>query len=384
MLLALLVLLFLLLSQFQCALAQGPATQTAAVDGAEGGIEDKLRKIDEMVVEQMGSLGVPAYCLTVIMNGRTVFHKPYGYADVRARIPTSNDTVFGLASLTKTFTAITLLTLVDKGLINLEDPLSKYVEGLTRPYRNLTLRQLASMTGGVPSQVSREVNWKDQLDILDHTPLVSEPGTQFLYSNFSYRLLGSVITRVTGRPFLDVVGEVILGPLGMQSTGTTVLLEQTGRVAQAYGDNQGQGPLRQIEYKSPAISFSAGMLASTANDLERYVYGLMSRRLLSPRGYRTLWYERPPLLTGQPSAWAFGWHSGVNETMGGQLVVSMNGGTPGVASSIIILPECNSAVIALCNLRKPPVYNIAKSAARIAFGRDGSSAAEAPTGFVGE
>lgn len=333
-------------------------------------VDQRLRNIDAMVLEQMQQQNIPAYCLTVIMNGRTVFHKPYGLANVRARIPATNDTVFGLASLTKTFTAFTLLMLVDRGLVNLDDPLGKYVDGLTPPYRQLTLRQLASMSAGVPKQVSPEVQWNKQIEILDHTPLVSEPGTQFLYSNFSYRLLGSVIANVTGRPFLEVVNESILGPFRMESTATTVLLDSTGRVAQAYGDNQGQGPLREIEYKNPAISFSAGMLASTSNDLERYVYGLMSQQRLSQNGYRTLWYQRPPLTTGEPSPWAFGWHAGSNPSMGGQHVVAMNGGTPGVASSIIILPGSNSAVIALCNLRKPEVYNIAKIAARIAFGTD--------------
>lgn len=371
--LLLLAALFLLVASIPCCDAQeaGAAqSRTTEVSAETIDVDQRLRMIDAMVLEQMQQQNIPAYCLTVIMNGRTVFHKPYGLANVRARIPATNDTVFGLASLTKTFTAFTLLTLVDKGLVNLDDPLCKYVDGLTPPYRQLTLRQLASMTAGVPSQVSREVQWNKQIDILDHTPLVSEPGTQFLYSNFSYRLLGSVITNVTGRPFLEVVSESILGPFRMESTATTVLLDSTGRVAQAYGDDQGQGPLREIEYKNPAISFSAGMLASTSNDLERYVYGLMSQQRLSPEGYRTLWYQRPPLTTGEPSPWAFGWHSGSNATMGGQHVVSMNGGTPGVASTIIILPGSNSAVIALCNLRKPPVYNIAKIAARIAFGTD--------------
>lgn len=350
-----------------------PPTQYDANAAAPDDLDQRLEQIDAMVTQELRNQNVPAYCIAVIKNGRTVFKKAYGFADVRRRRPNTINTVFGLASLTKTFTALTLLTLVDRGLVNLEDPLCKYIDGLTKPYRNLTIRQLASMTAGVPSVVSREVPWKDQLEILDHTPLVSQPGSQFLYSNFSYRLLGSVIMSVTHRPFLEVVGEVILEPLGMGSTATTTLLQPSGRVAQAYGDNQGNGPLLPIDYKNPAVSFSAGMLASTINDLERYVYGLMSGKMLSPDGYRTLWSYRPPLSTGQPSAWAFGWHSGNNNSMGGQHVVAMNGGTPGVASEIIILPDTNCAVIALCNLRKPPIYNIAKVAAKIAFGQNSSS-----------
>lgn len=331
-------------------------------------LDNRLARVDRMVAAQMGEQNIPGYSLIVMKDGRIVFKKSYGFADLESRRPATSDTIFGLASLTKTFTALTLLTLVDRGLIDLDSPVGKYIDGLSPPYRALTIRQLASMTGGVPRRLAREVPWKRQLPILDSTPLVSQPGSQFLYSNYSYRLLGTVIANVTGRPYLETVREIVLGPLGMQSTATTVLLQETGRVAQGYGDNMGRGPLRAIEYKNPAVSFSAGMLASTTDDLSRYVEGLLSRKMLSEKGYQTLWYQRPPLSTGAPSAWAFGWHAGTNEKMGGRYVVAMNGGTQGVASTIIILPESNSAVIALCNLRKPPVYAIARNVAHIVFG----------------
>ncbi|MBX9666536.1 MAG: beta-lactamase family protein [Candidatus Obscuribacterales bacterium] len=351
----------------------GPANPQSMVQGTAGGIasgdmSSRLSQIDGMVNQRMTALGVPAYCLVVIKNRQVVFQKPYGFANVDKQIPATNDTVFGLASLTKTFTALTLLSLVDRGLVGLDDPLSKYLDGLTPTYQSLTIRQLASMTAGVPKQLSQEVLWQEQMPILLNTPLASQPGSQFLYSNFSYRLLGSVIAKVTGRPYFEVVRETIFGPLGMDSSATTVLLQPTGRVAQGYGDNGGQGPLRAIAYKNPAISTAAGMLASTTDDLTKYVFGLMSGKLLSPAGYETLWKNRPPLSTGASSKWAFGWSAGRNPNFGGEFAVQMNGGTQGIASTIIILPETKSAVIALCNLRKPPVYDIAKVAARMAFG----------------
>lgn len=331
-------------------------------------LQSRLQRIDAMVVDRMKTLNMPAYCLVVIKDGKVVFQKPYGYANLETRQPTTNDTIFGLGSLTKTFTALALLTLVDQGLVGLEDPLSKYIDGLTNDYKPLTIRQLASMTAGVPAKVSQEVDWRNQLEILDHTPLVSQPGSAYLYSNYSYRLLGSVIEKVTKQPYLQYVESTICAPLNMRSTGTTMLLQPTGRVAQAYGDNMGQGPLRAIQYKSPAIAFSAGMLATTSNDLIKYVFGLMSHKIISEDGYKILWDYRPPLTTGQPSKWAFGWAKTRNKNMGDALTLSMNGGVPGIASTIIILPESNSAVIALCNLRKPPVYQVARTAAAMAFG----------------
>lgn len=356
--------LVLLLIGFGPCHAQEKQTASQAQDIE---LERKLQAVDQMVMQRMQMLNMPGYCLAIIKNGKVVFQKPYGFADVNSRRPVTNQTVFGLASLTKTFTALTLLSLVDKGLVNLEDPLTKYVRDLSPQYQNLTIRQLASMTGGVPKVVPQEVEWKNQIPILNKMPLQSEPGSQFLYSNFSYRLIGSVITNVTKRDYLEVVRETILNPLEMNSTATTVIMSKYGMVATAYGDNNGKGPLRQIEYKNPEVSFSAGMLASTSDDLIRYVFGLMSNKLISPQAYQTMWYQRPPLSSGAASPWAFGWSVGRKEKMGGQYVISMNGGTPGVASSIIIFPESNSALISLSNLRKPPVYQIAQKAAAIMF-----------------
>ena len=346
-------------------------------------LEKRLAQIDAMVTDRIAGLSVPGYCLAVIKSGKVVFQKPYGLANLETKQPATNDTVYGLASLTKTFTALTLLSLVDKGLVGLDDPLSKYVDGLAGPYQTLTIRQLASMTGGVPSKLSAEVSWQDQLPILGQAFLESKPGSAFLYSNFSYRLLGSVIAKATGRPFLEAVNQAIIDPLQMKSTATTVLLQSTARVAHGYGDAMGKGRVHPVEYKDPAISFSAGMLASTSNDLVKYALGLLSRKVISAQGYKTLWYDRPALSTGEPSPWAFGWSSGRNKIIGGQFSVAMNGGTPGVASTIILLPESNSAVIALCNLRKPAVYDIARTAARMAFGNpaDAPIKEESPVGI---
>lgn len=356
--------------------AQLNAQTVLPQNAMDADLQLRLQRIDAMVNDRMQALNMVGYSLTIIKDGKVVFQKPYGFQNLETRQPTTNETIFGLGSLTKTFTAITLLSLVDKGLVGLEDPLSKYIDDLTPDYKNLTIRQLASMTAGVPSQLSKEVAWKEQLEILDHTPLVSQPGSAYLYSNYSYRLLGTVIEKVTKQPYLQAVESTICAPLNMRSTGSTTLLQPTGRVAQAYGDNMGKGPLRAIEYKNPAIQFSAGMLGSNSFDLINYVLGLLNRQILSSEAYKVLWDYRPPLSTGKPSKWAFGWAKAHNPQLNGQLTLMMNGGVPGVASSIMILPESNSAVIAMSNLRKPPVYQIAKFAAAMAFGNSAEQPAQ--------
>lgn len=323
-------------------------------------------RINELVSQELQANNVPGYAIAVIKNGAVIFKQGYGVANIETGQRVTPQTVFGLASMTKTFTAVALLSLVDRGLIGLDDPLEKYLNGLSRPYRQLRIRQLASMTAGVPSTVPREVVWQEQLPMLEEMPLVSEPGSQFLYSNFSYRLLGSVIQAVTNETYFNVVQSVILEPLHMNMTATTVALEGTGLVAQPYDDGKGTEPLHPVRYKNPEVSFSAGMLATNLDDMIRYVEALLQRQMLSPAAFKTLWYERPPLSTGQPDHWAFGWGARDDAAFGGR-VCAMNGGLPGVASTVILLPDRNCAVIALSNLRKPQVYAIARKVARLVF-----------------
>lgn len=356
---------------------QAPGQFAAGTAGNTGDKDEALRQeIDSLIVQRLREQNIPGYAISVVKNGRLIIHNSYGFQNVEQQRPATNQTAFGLASVTKTFTAFCLLSLVDKGMIGLDDPLEKYLRNLGDEYKKLTIRQLASMVAGVPSNIGEQRPWAQQFDQLVHTPLVSEPGSKFLYSNYSYRLLGSVIESVTGKPYLDYVSETMLVPFGMSNTGTIVTLAQSGLIAQVYGDNNGSVPPHPIPVMNPAAQFSAGMLESTSDDMLKYAEALLSRKVLSPAAYQTLWYERPPLTTGEPSKWAFGWASKIAPLYGNARTVSMNGGVPGVASTIILLPEKNSCVVALCNLRKPPVYKIATEVAALAFGNQSGVPAE--------
>src|SRR5258708_32938181 len=107
-------------------------------------------RIDRLVQEKVKEFNVPGYSLVVIHHGKAVLQKGYGFADKEAGIPVTTQTVFGLASITKTFTALTLLLLVDDGKVSLDDSLEKYFSDLSPAYQRITIRQLATMSGGVP------------------------------------------------------------------------------------------------------------------------------------------------------------------------------------------------------------------------------------------
>jgi CubicO group peptidase (beta-lactamase class C family) len=290
-------------------------------------------------------LNVPGYSLTVIYKGDTLLQQGYGFANKEARIPVTPETVFGLASITKTFTGLALIMLVEEGKIKLDDQLGQYLDGLSPRYNKLTIRQLASMTAGVPKSVGEELTWEQQIKRLQTLPLDSKPGTTYSYSNLSFRILGAVIQKVSGRPYPVFLQERILGPLGMSQTGPTDR-SFAPPIATPY-DVKKNGRVQPLEgYKSPAVNFAAGMLASNSIDMAKYAQALLDRKLLSPRGYNLLWKERRSLSSGEPTRWAFGWGS---SNKGGHWKLGMNGGLPGVASSIQIYPDDQLIVIGLAN-----------------------------------
>jgi CubicO group peptidase (beta-lactamase class C family) len=202
------------------------------------------------------------------------------------------------------------------------------------------------MTAGVPTSVGEaDLTWEQQIKRLQTLPLDSKPGTKYSYSNLSYRILGAVIERVSGRPYMAFLHERILDPVGMSQTGPT---DQAfaSPIATPY-DVKKTGHAQPLKgYKPSTINFAAGMLASNSIDMAKYAQALLDRKLLSPRGYNLLWKERRNLSSGEPTTWAFGWGS---TTKGGHWKLGMNGGLPGVASTIQIFPNDQLIVIGLAN-----------------------------------
>lgn len=324
-------------------------------------------RLDRMVGEQVERLSVPGYAITVIYHGDTIIQKGYGFADIASGRRPDAETVFGLASLTKSFTGLAILMLVERHKLSLDDELGKYLDELSPAYQKLTIRQLATMTAGVPRSVKPDdLTWEQQIKKAQTLPLVSKPGSAYLYSNLSYRILGAVIEKVSGESYMEFLRVNILGPLGMTETKRT---DQTfpQPIATPYAMNDGRPTA--IEYKNPRINFSAGMLASNCVDLSKYARALLNHdaRLLSPAGFDLLWKKRWDLSTGEPNNWAFGWRSTKKQ---GHWLVTWNGGDPGVASLIEIYPDDQLIVIGLANAHDQ-AYSIGHKVAGEVLGING-------------
>ena len=356
------------LSASASAAPQGQNRQNPNRDaGPRANKGDLAQRIDQLVQEKVRELNVPGYSLVVIHNGKTVLQKGYGFADKEAGIPVTPKTVFGLASITKTFTAFALLLLVDDGKVSLDDTLDKYFNDLSPAYKHVTIQQLATMSAGVPVKAIGDhegMDWQQEFRNVQGRPLDFKPGTQFEYSNLSFRILGGVIEKASGKSYMEFLKERVLDPLGMAQTLPT---DQTFALPIAVPYGPKGKPLDG--YKPTTCNFAAGMLASNTIDMAKYAEALLDQKFLSPAGYRNLWKQRQGLKDeqkGKTSPWAFGWAS---TNRNGHFQVAMNGGLPGIASSILIFPDDRLIVVGLANVDGDP-HKIAPLVAKEVLGID--------------
>jgi CubicO group peptidase (beta-lactamase class C family) len=264
--------------------------------------------------------GAPGLVVAVARDGRTVFARGYGQADLEHRAPVTTDTVFRLASITKQFTAAAVLRLVERGRLGLDDPLAEHLPGFPGGDR-ITLRHLLHQTSGVPDYSEdpagsagkaaamtpeAKLAWISRLAA---TPAF-EPGAKWAYSNSNYVLLGLVVERAAGRPLAQVFADELFRPAGLTRTAFDEPGDLVPNRARGYRKTEAGGFVNAdaIHWTMPG---AAGGLRSTAGDLVRWSDALFGGRVLRPEslalmtgpgrladGRTTRW--------GMPDAWRIG------------------------------------------------------------------------------
>jgi N-acyl-D-amino-acid deacylase len=276
-----------------------------------------LEPLDEAVMAMMRRHGIPGGSLAVVKDGRLVFARGYGWAVLEARRPVQPDTIFGLASLSKVFTALAVLKLVEQGKLNLEDRPFRMLgieplPGATADPRiyQITIRQLLNHSGGWDRQKSGDpVNWTTQAKLklgprapitTNHLiaftmgePLDFDPGTECRYCNFGFIALGEVIARVSGQPYEQFVGDNVLTPLGLRNV---TVHPGNGRYRPNEARRYQSGATAELPgWEQPYLNASGGWTAS-AVDLARLltaIDGSRGKRLLSDKMFAEM-ISAPP------------------------------------------------------------------------------------------
>ena len=322
---------------------------------------------------------VPGAVWGVVIDGQLVHTGATGYRELAQHTVPNADTVFRIASMTKSFTAMSILKLRDEGKLSLDDPAEKYVPELARlqypttDSPKITIRHLLSHSTGFPE----DNPWGDQqLSIPDDqlagmlrsgVPFSNAPGIAYEYSNYGFMILGRVVSRASGMPYADYVTTNILRPLGMLSTTLEPSAVPPDRLAHGYRweDNQWKEE-RQLPHGAGGAM--GGMLTSI-NDLSKYVALFLSAwpprdgpeigpiRRASLREMQQLWrsggatVSRDPVGAGlQLTAGGYGFGLRVSQTCSFRHIVAHGGGLPGFGSIMQWLPGYGAGIIAFGNL----------------------------------
>ena len=258
--------------------AQAPASLQAA-----------LASIDARVSADFARDGVGGMSVGVVSGSALVWSKHYGYAEAETKRVATNDTDYRIGSITKQFTALALMQLVEQGRMRVSDPIEKYVpeikavEGAPSGSSPITILQVGTMMSGLsrePGCQNHSVGpvsiWqKKVLDCLPQTKYQYEPGTQYLYSNIGYATLGVAIERAGGKPYIAQVTERIFTPLGMTRSSFEPTATVRRDLAHGYVRPNGGGAASRAtpdaELEGRGYRVPNGAIFSTITDLAKFV-----------------------------------------------------------------------------------------------------------------
>ena len=306
-------------------------------------------RADAYLESCLARYNIPALSVAVTLRGKEVKAAGFGIANLEWGTRAAAGTVYEIGSISKHFTAVAILLLVEEGRLRLDDPLSRYVDAGPAVWNRVTLRNVMQHTSGLPDWESagvlsyrRDYTDAEYIAMLRPLPLDFEPGTRWAYSNSGYPLLGMVIEKVSGMPYERFMRSRVFEKAGMANTRFKVAGEIVKHRAAGYIDVDGK--LRSGEPLRPRVIAPNGGVLSTAEDLARWspsrVLNSGSAALMSAAG------EWPNGL---------GWFV---RNFRGHRQYFHNGSTVGGYSAVMYeLPDDALTVAVLCNIDRGPAVN---------------------------
>jgi CubicO group peptidase (beta-lactamase class C family) len=294
--------------------------------------------------------GAPGAAVIVIHCGKVLYKQGYGLADRERKTRNRPDTPFILCSVSKQFTAMAIMTLVERGKLGYEDPLIKFFPDFPPYAKEITIRHLLYHTSGIADYlndglVEDATDFTDQqvMDLLKRQKgLKFPPGQSWSYSNSGYNLLARIVERVSGQPFREFMQEQIFRPLGMKHT--YVCDEPRPRIA---GRARGYTPVgddfRLNDYR--LFTTGDGGIYSTVEDMFRWDQCLYTERLIRAATLKEA-FTSGRLRDGTEFGYGFGWRVG---EFRGLRTISHAGGSFGFGTNILRIPSQRFTVVVLAN-----------------------------------
>ena len=296
--------------------------------------------------------GSPGAVVLIAKDDKVIYRKSFGMANLELTVPMKPENVFCLASITKQFTSVSILLLMEQGKLSIQDPLSKYIPDYPRG-NEITLHNLLNHTSGIKSftnlvdfrnKTRNDMTPEEIISSFKNLPLDFEPGERYEYSNSEYVLLGYIIEKISGMSYENFIQKYIFDKLGMKHSyygnPDKIIFNR------ANGYQMNDSGYQNAEYISMTIPYAAGSLMSTVDDMFLWSKAIHHNTLISERS-RQMAFTNYTLKNGTPENYGYGW--AINE-LAGTKTIEHTGGINGFTTSGIYVPDSNIYSIVLTNL----------------------------------
>lgn len=337
--------------------------------------QTKTDKLDELL-NKYTEYGQFNGSVLVADQGKVIYKKGFGMANMEWDIPNTPDTKFRLGSITKQFTSMLIMQLVAEGKLDLQATVSKYLPDYSKVNGDkITIHQLLTHTSGTPNYTSFSTFFKDMsrnpytptemLKLFADLPLEFTPGSRFAYSNSGYILLGAIIEKVSGKTYEEMLQEKIFDPLNMKDTGYdhfgTILKKR------ASGYERKANVIENAPYIDMSTPYAAGAIYSTVEDLFVWEQALYTEKLL-PKKYKDMLFGKYIPAFGQ--YYGYGWEVGkmpIGNTKDSVSIIAHSGGINGFNTDLTRMPKDKASIILLNNTGGAPLGAITKAIAGILY-----------------
>jgi CubicO group peptidase (beta-lactamase class C family) len=334
--------------------------------------QDVASRLDQVVRQFAPADGPPRFMGSVLVErgGEVLLSRSYGYANLEWKIPNSATTKFRLGSLTKQFTAASILLLQDRGKLNVDDKVKKYIPDAPAAWDEITIYHVLTHTAGIPSFTSFP-NYTDLEPVATtpetllarfrDKPLEFQPGEKWSYSNSGYALLGYLIEKISGQTYQEFLQANIFTPLQMNDSGydSNFLIIPQRAAGYSPGRNGITG-IMNTGYINMSVPYSAGALYSTTEDLLRWEHALFGGRVLSTASLAKM---TTPFLHDYGCALFV-------RPIDGHKVIEHDGSIEGFNTSMSYYPDDKLTIIVLANLNGQAPTQMTRKLAPVARGEE--------------
>ena len=354
--------------------------------------------IEHIVPKLMREGKMPGLSISVVQNGETIYAEGFGSRDKERNLPATPDTLYGIGSITKSFVAIAILQLMEKGELKLFDPVSKHVPlkiGLKD--KPITIHNLLTHSLGVPNLATSSVAFYKSVGFDTGIPfggpedfyrlingaqgeIVTEPGERFFYHNAAWRILGHIVQEKSGTPFHRYIKENVMKPLGMKRStiDTADFNSDPDRITPYWKKPDGSVNPTKFPYPNPEenLPFSfiaaAGGVTSSVNEMATYMNALIAKDsgLIKPESFelmQKLHISRDP---GYYGATGYGYGLGIVPDFHGRKLVQHGGSILVSTAQMSTVPEEGIGVMVMGNSAKIPYEAINESILALLMGLD--------------